>query len=193
MSTKTKQSLQEKLNFIQVNLNAPKNLYNNFGKYSYRNTEGILAGVKPLLKETNCTLTISDTIIEVGGRVYVRATASLNHESESISVDGWAREEENKKGMDASQLTGATSSYARKYALNGLFAIDDTVDADGYNTHGKDEVVKPSTPKATTPTKAKLTDLAKVKTALKNNREATIELLNTKYDLTQEQRKELGI
>lgn len=194
MATEKKtETLQEKLNYIQTTLNAPKNLYNSFGKYAYRNLEGILAGVKPLLKETGCTFTLSDNIVEVGGRVYVEAEATIHFGDDSLSVRGYAREEENKKGMDSSQLTGSTSSYARKYAANGLFAIDDTIDADGYNTHDK-EVVKPSKETKTShSTKATISDLSKVKEMLSKDREGTLKILNEKYELTQEQRKELGI
>ena len=125
------QALSDKLNHIQVTLNAPKNLYNSFGKYKYRNLEGIFEGLKPLLKETGCAVTVSDEIVCVNEMNYIKATATLSNGSdESISVTGWARESVSKKGMDDSQITGATSSYARKYALNGLFAIDDTADAD---------------------------------------------------------------
>jgi hypothetical protein len=192
-TTKKTETLQEKLNYIQTTLNAPKNLYNSFGKYSYRNLEGILAGVKPLLKETGCTFTLSDTIVEVGGRVYVEAEATINFGEDSLSVRGYAREEENKKGMDSSQLTGSTSSYARKYAANGLFAIDDTIDADGYNTHDK-EVSKPSKETKTShSTKATVSDLSKVKEMLSKDREGTINILNEKYELTPAQRKELGL
>lgn len=186
---KTQETLEEKLNFIQTTLNAPKNLYNSFGKYSYRNLEGILAGVKPLLKETGCTFVLSDDMVDIGGRIYVRACATISYGGESISAYGWAREEETKKGMDASQLTGSTSSYARKYAANGLFAIDDTIDADGYNTHGKDEVTKPTT---TTSNKPTIADLSKVKVALQKDREGTLKMLE-KYNVTPEQKKELGI
>lgn len=192
---KTQETLEEKLNFIQTTLNAPKNLYNSFGKYSYRNLEGILSGVKPLLKETGCTFVLSDDMVEVGGRVYVRSCASISYGGETIESYGWAREEETKKGMDASQLTGSTSSYARKYAANGLFAIDDTIDADGYNTHGKDEVTKPTTTtsnKPTTTSKPTITDLSKVKVALQKDREGTLKMLE-KYNVTPEQKKELGI
>lgn len=192
---KTQETLEEKLNFIQTTLNAPKNLYNSFGKYSYRNLEGILSGVKPLLKETGCTFVLSDDMVDIGGRIYVRSCATISYGSESISAYGWAREEENKKGMDASQLTGSTSSYARKYAANGLFAIDDTIDADGYNTHGKDEVTKPTTTtsnKQTTTSKPTITDLSKVKVALQKDREGTLKMLE-KYNVTPEQKKELGI
>jgi hypothetical protein len=192
-TTKKTDTLQEKLNYIQTTLNAPKNLYNSFGKYSYRNLEGILAGVKPLLKETGCTFTLSDSIVEVGGRVYVEAEATIHFGDDSLSVRGYAREEENKKGMDSSQLTGSTSSYARKYAANGLFAIDDTIDADGYNTHDK-EVSKPSKETKTShSTKATISDLSKVKEMLSKDREGTINILNEKYELTPAQRKELGL
>jgi hypothetical protein len=192
-TTKKTETLQEKLNYIQTTLNAPKNLYNSFGKYSYRNLEGILAGVKPLLKETGCTFTLSDNIVEVGGRVYVEAEATIHFADDSLSVRGYAREEENKKGMDSSQLTGSTSSYARKYAANGLFAIDDTIDADGYNTHDK-EVVKPyKETKTSHSTKATISDLSKVKEMLSKDREGTINILNEKYELTPAQRKELGL
>ena len=189
---KTQETLEEKLNLIQTTLNAPKNLYNSFGKYSYRNLEGILAGVKPLLKDTGCTFVLSDDMVEVGGRIYVRSCASISYGGETIESYGWAREEESKKGMDASQLTGSTSSYARKYAANGLFAIDDTIDADGYNTHGKDEVTKPNNSTAPTSKKPTISDLSKVKDALKKDRVATLKMLE-KYDITEQQKKELGI
>ena len=128
---KLAQTLSEKLNHIQANLNAPKNLYNSFGKYKYRNLEGIFEGIKPLLKETGCTITVSDEIVCVNEMNYIKATATLsNGTDDNISVTGWARESVSKKGMDDSQITGSTSSYARKYAMNGLFAIDDTKDAD---------------------------------------------------------------
>ena len=123
-------SLQECLNYIQVNLKAPKNMKNSFGNYFYRNLEGILEGLKPLLEETSCIITISDSMELIGDRYYIVATASLKKGDEVISCEGWARESEDKKGMDTSQITGSTSSYARKYAMNGLFAIDDVRDAD---------------------------------------------------------------
>lgn len=120
-----------KLIDIQSKLKAPKGNYNSFGNYKYRSCEDILEAVKPLLAENNVTLTLSDEIVEVGGRVYVKATATLHHEQgAAFSVTAYAREAETKKGMDESQITGTASSYARKYALNGLFCIDDTKDAD---------------------------------------------------------------
>ncbi|HAG2568132.1 TPA: ERF family protein [Salmonella enterica] len=113
---------------IQEYLNAPKNQYNSFGKYKYRSCEDILEGVKPLLK--GLFLSISDEIVLIGDRYYVKATATITDGENSHSASAIAREEENKKGMDAAQVTGATSSYARKYCLNGLFGIDDSKDAD---------------------------------------------------------------
>lgn len=123
-----KKDLYSKLWTIQQTLNAPKNQRNNFGGYSYRSAEDILEAVKPLLQ--NVTLTLNDEIVLIGERYYVKATATLSDGEDAIAVTAYAREEENKRGMDASQLTGATSSYARKYALNGLFCIDDAKDAD---------------------------------------------------------------
>ena len=117
-----------KLTEIQQNLKAPKNQFNDFGKYKYRSCEDILEAVKPLLN--GCLLTISDEVVEVGGRVYIRATVTFSDGSDKINVTAYAREAEIKKGMDESQITGSASSYARKYALNGLFLIDDTKDAD---------------------------------------------------------------
>lgn len=122
--------LHEKLLAIQTKLKAPKGQYNSFGKYSYRSAEDILEAVKPLNAEQGVLLTITDEIKEVGGRIYVVATATVSDGTDELKVSAFAREPENKKGMDESQITGATSSYARKYALNGLYAIDDNKDAD---------------------------------------------------------------
>lgn len=118
----------EILNKIQKELKAPKNQRNNFGNYNYRSCEDILESVKPLLGEA--VLTITDDIINLGNRFYVKATATITLGEKSVSVSAYARESEAKKGMDDSQITGSASSYARKYALNGLFCIDDTKDAD---------------------------------------------------------------
>lgn len=130
-------NIDERLIHIQGELKAPKSQENKFGGYKYRSCEDILEAVKPLLKKEKVTLTISDDIVEVGGRVYVKATAALSDGEDAITTSAFAREAETKKGMDDSQITGSASSYARKYALNGLFAIDDTKDADATNTHGK--------------------------------------------------------
>lgn len=120
----------EKIVAIQSELKAPKGQYNSFGKYNYRSCEDILEGVKPLLAKHGLVLTIRDGIELIGDRFYVKATATITDGKEQLSTDAYSRESADKKGMDASQVTGATSSYARKYALNGLLAIDDTKDAD---------------------------------------------------------------
>lgn len=122
----------KKLSVIQSELKAPKNQFNKFGGYKYRSCEDILEAVKPLAYKHGCTLTVGDKLECIGDRYYVTATATLyeNESGESISNTASAREEESKKGMDGSQITGTASSYARKYALNGLFCIDDTKDAD---------------------------------------------------------------
>lgn len=118
---------------IQNELKAPKSQFNKFGGYKYRNAEDILEAVKPLLFKHKCTLTISDDIVCAGDRIYVKATAIISNGADSISVSAFAREPESQKGMSESQITGASSSYARKYALNGMFAIDDTKDSDATN------------------------------------------------------------
>lgn len=130
-----------KLMNIQQELKAPKGQYNSFGKYAYRSCEDILEAVKPLLKKEKVVLTISDELQYIGNRYYIKATATLiDTESEAtISNSAYAREEETKKGMDGSQITGASSSYARKYALNGLFGIDDNKDSDTTNIQNKEE------------------------------------------------------
>jgi hypothetical protein len=127
-----------KLNEIQQKLKAPKSQNNDFGKYKYRSCEDILEAVKPLLGES--VLTLSDEMVEVGGRVYVKATAILRPDDAGPihMVTAYAREAETRKGMDDSQITGSASSYARKYCLSGLFLCDNAPDADATNTHGKD-------------------------------------------------------
>lgn len=130
---------------IQSELKAPKSQFNKFGGYKYRKAEDILEAVKPLLNKQKCTLTITDDIVMVGNRIYVKATATIkNEKGECETTTGWAREEETKKGMDGSQITGASSSYARKYALNGLFAIDDNADSDTTND-GQDQKAQQQT------------------------------------------------
>ena len=138
---------------IQSELKAPKGQYNSFGKYKYRSAEDILEAVKPLCAKYGCELTLSDEMVYIGNRYYIKATANLEHEgSDPVSVTAYAREAGTKKGMDVSQITGAASSYARKYALNGLFCIDDTKDADtdAYK-HQQDSAPKRETPKLTKP------------------------------------------
>ena len=161
-------TLQEKLMHIQNELKAPKNLRNTFGGYNYRNAESILEALKPLLVKYGATVTITDNIEEIGGRIYVKSTATIwdadSTSTYSINTNGievstgaaltvtaYAREAETKKGMDDAQVTGATSSYARKYALNGLFLLDDTedVDSEAYQAQAKPEPQK-AQPKKTT-------------------------------------------
>lgn len=178
-----KENLSEMV-LIQSRLNAPKNQKNSFGGYMYRSCEDILEAVKPLLKETNCILTITDEISQVADRIYVKATATLKTPSgEVFTTSAFAREPLSKKGADESQITGAASSYARKYALNGLFCIDDNKDTDATNTgdSGKKpakaepvvdelkdafELIKQNIEKA--PSKQYLTDLHNQNAALHN-------------------------
>jgi hypothetical protein len=135
----------EELIYIQSELKAPKNRYNDFGKYKHRSCEDILEAVKPLLKEKGCYLVLSDEVKEVAGIPYVDATAIFIKGSESVTVKAQAGIDPNRKGMDIAQSFGSSSSYARKYALNGLFLIDDTKDADSTNDHGKATQSAPST------------------------------------------------
>jgi len=128
-------ALFEVLSKIQKEMKAPKSQFNAFGKYKYRSCEDILEAVKPFLNGT--VLYISDEMVLIGDRYYLKATATLRNGDDAVSVTAYAREEAEKKGMDSSQITGAASSYARKYALNGLFLIDDTKDSDATNEHGK--------------------------------------------------------
>ena len=137
-------NVYEKLMQVQTKLRAPKSNYNSFGKYSYRSCEDILEALKPLLAEVGAIVNVTDEIKLIGDRYYVEATASFidTETGERMIAKASAREAETKKGMDDSQVTGSVSSYARKYALNGLFAIDDNKDADSTNTHDRD--IKPN-------------------------------------------------
>lgn len=128
-------TFQEKVVAVQSELKAPKGQYNLFGKYNYRSCEDILEGVKPLLNKYGLYLTINDAVELIGDRYYIKATATLFDGDNCISTSAYARESLDKKGMDSSQVTGATSSYARKYALNGLLCIDDTKDADSVKSN----------------------------------------------------------
>lgn len=172
----------EKLTLIQSELKAPKGQYNSFGKYKYRSCEDIQEAVKPLLKKYNVTLILSDELQMIGDRYYIKVTAELkcNETKEVVFVTAYAREEENKKGMDGSQVTGASSSYARKYALNGLFLIDDTKDSDATN-------VEPTTPKKATLDKARFSG------ALESIKKGTftVEKLQDTFELSEEQKAEL--
>lgn len=128
---------------IQSELKAPKNQRNTFGGYNYRNCEDIQEALKPLLLKYECSLFLTDEIVEIGGRIYVKAKAMFLYKDKSIVTYGYAREEESKKGFDQMQLTGATSSYSRKHALNGMFLIDDNKDSDFSNKHEKTTTEKP--------------------------------------------------
>ena len=132
--------IRESLFNIQQELKAPKSQHNDYGNFSYRSCEDILEAVKPLLKANNCVLTISDELVNIGERYYIKATATLKsvEDGDNISNSAYAREPAEKKGADLSQITGACSSYARKYALNGLFCIDDVKDSDTTNNGKKD-------------------------------------------------------
>jgi hypothetical protein len=131
------QTFQQRLINVQSRLKAPKGQYNSFGKYSYRNQEDVLEALKPLLAENELVLTLSDSIHEIFGLVYVESKVRVSYGSEEITVTAQAGIDPNRKGMDIAQSFGSSSSYARKYALNAMFLIDDTKDADSTNTHGK--------------------------------------------------------
>lgn len=135
MAEKKEKNLQESLIEIQKKLKAPKGQYNSFGKYKYRSCEDILEAVKPLLCEQGVLMTVQDDLTVLNDRFYIRAIVTVSKGGESICSSAFAREDDTKKGMDGSQITGTASSYARKYALNGLFLIDDTKDADTNEHH----------------------------------------------------------
>lgn len=155
MAEKTPMNLTTKLMHIQTELKAPKNLYNSFGKYKYRNAEGIQEALKPLEKEYKVTTILKDEIVDVSGKIYVKVTATImDCESDDfIWTTAYAREAETKKGMDEAQVTGATSSYSRKYALNALFLLDDTKDVDTEEYQSQKKESKPA-PQATAPASA---------------------------------------
>lgn len=155
MATKEEKGLQEALIAIQKKLKAPKDLYNKFGNYKYRSAESILEAVKPLLAENGVLLTITDELVMIGTRYYVKSTATAQKGGETMCGIGYAREDDSKKGMDGSQVTGASSSYARKYALNGLFLIDDTKDADTDEYRNQQEKAPKQQPKPSQPQPAK--------------------------------------
>ena len=155
MATKEEKGLQEALIAIQKKLKAPKDLYNKFGNYKYRSAESILEAVKPLLAENGVLLTITDELVMIGTRYYVKSIAMAQKGGETMCGIGYAREDDSKKGMDGSQVTGASSSYARKYALNGLFLIDDTKDADTDEYHNQQEKAPKQQPKPSQPQPAK--------------------------------------
>jgi hypothetical protein len=166
---------------IQAELKAPKNQYNAFGKYKYRSVEDILEAVKPLLLKYGCTLIIEDEVKEVGGIVFIESTASIQKDMEGRAVTAQAGIDINRKGMDVAQSFGSSSSYARKYALNGLFLIDDTKDPDSTNDHGKGPAVT-----KTKPTDEQFAYLVRYLNGTDAQRKQAKEAL-VKYELTQEQ------
>ena len=172
---------------IQNELKAPKNQYNAFGKYKYRSCEDIQEALKPLLRKFNCTLFLTDTIVNIESRFYVGAKAVLvyNPTGEKIEVLSYAREEENKKGMDGSQVTGASSSYSRKYALNGLFLIDDNKDSDQTN----DGTEAPEKKQKTEPNLIILTN-EQIQVLIDQNKEAlALKKHKIRYDFNEDQIK----
>ena len=171
---------------IQAELKAPKNQYNSFGKYKYRSVEDILEAVKPLLLKYECTLIIEDEVKEVGGIVFIEATASIQKDMEGRAVTAQAGIDINRKGMDVAQSFGSSSSYARKYALNGLFLIDDTKDPDSTNDHAPKvaTVVKPK------PTEEQFAYIVRYLNGTDAQQKQAKEALN-KYELTQDQKDTL--
>lgn len=145
-------SIYEKLQKVQMSLKAPKNKFNKFGKFNYRSAEGILEAVKPLLKDNGLVLMISDDMMQIGDRYYIKSTCTLTEldgTGSRIEATAWAREQEQKSGSDQSQLTGLCSSYARKYALNGLFLIDDGQDSDSDEVMDETPIYRSADPAAT--------------------------------------------
>jgi hypothetical protein len=199
-------SIYEVLTLVQNELKAPKNQRNNFGKYNYRSCEDIMEALKPILLRHNAGCKLSDKIVSIGvpevvlnedgvilkenGRVYVEATCTFTYGAEYIESTASAREEYSKKGMDSMQLTGATSSYARKYALNSMFLIDDTKDADATNTHGT-KTEQPKKPVIEVPKITVLTN-ENINQAIKDGiQEKVLKLVGTKYSITEEQKQNL--
>lgn len=173
-------NIYEKLTEVQNELKAPKSKYNSFGKYNYRSCEDILEAVKPILKAKRLAMTVKDDVFNIGDRFYIMATVTVYdcESDEKVTTTAYAREDADKKGMDGSQITGSSSSYARKYALNGMFAIDDTKDADGWNTHDKDRTVEKKEAERATEEQ-----VAKLRALYKGKEDKLTELLD-KYGIT---------
>lgn len=156
---------------IQSKLEAPKGQFNKFGGYSYRSAEDILKAVKPLADEQKSSITLSDEVVMVGDRIYIKSTATItNEKGEAFSTTGYAREAESKKGMDESQISGSASSYARKYALNGLLAIDDTKDADSNEQHEQTKATNNSKPTGNKPKDPLNSEFGKLSKQIQTNR-----------------------
>ena len=172
------------MSIVQNELKVPKLHFNAFGKYHYRNCEDIFTALKPLMLVYKFSFVIDDDIVEIGQRIYVKATAIFTYKNEEIRTNGYAREEDSKKGMDSMQLTGATSTYARKYAQNAMFLIDDTKDSDATNKHDKEEQVQV----IQQPAPLVVLNESNIEYAIKNNKqEHLLSLINVKYSATNEQ------
>ena len=189
-------NVYQKLMEVQSKLKAPKSQYNSFGKYSYRSCEDILEALKPLLNEVGAIVNISDQVKLIGDRYYIEATAMFldANTGDSIISKAIAREDESKKGQDLAQLSGATSSYARKYALNGLFAIDDNKDADSTNTHGRD--IKPNMTPVSGLSEAQIKRLLAIGNKSGFNKDTIVKTVKKLYgcelkDMTREQYNEV--
>ena len=176
-------SVYEKLAAVQRELKAPKGQYNSFGKYKYRSCEDILEALKPVLGKHGCAVTLSDEVVQVGERFYIRATASIMdcESGERAFNTAFAREDADKKGMDGSQITGTASSYARKYALNGLFLIDDTKDADTDAYHEQTTGEKPKEDPKIAAAKAKANEVKRMLMKIMGDKTAAAQLWNEKY------------
>lgn len=176
-------SVYEKLAAVQRELKAPKGQYNSFGKYKYRSCEDILEALKPVLGKHGCAVTLSDEVVQVGERFYIRATASIMdcESGERAFNTAFAREDADKKGMDGSQITGTASSYARKYALNGLFLIDDTKDADTDAYHEQTSGEKPKEDPKIAAAKAKANEVKRMLVKIMGDKTAAAQLWNEKY------------
>lgn len=176
-------NVYEKLAAVQRELKAPKGQFNSFGKYKYRSCEDILEALKPVLGKHGCAVTLSDEVVQVGERFYIRATASIMdcESGERVSNTAFAREDADKKGMDGSQITGTASSYARKYALNGLFLIDDTKDADTDAYHEQTSGEKPKEEPKIAAAKAKANEVKRMLVKIMGDKTAAAQLWNEKY------------
>ena len=181
--------INEKLMRIQTQIKAPKNLYNSFGKYNYRNAESICEAVKPFLEKENVSLILLDDVMAVGNRFYVKAIARLtdNENGDSVEATAFAREPETNKGMSESQITGTASSYARKYALNGLFLLDDTKDADTDEYHNQTAYQQANDKTTVTSEQVGKLKLEMIRTGATEQYICEYYKLNKLIDMTQEQ------
>ena len=188
--------IQEKLMNIQYELKCNKSQYNSFGRYAYRSSEDILEAVKPLLYKYKATLVINDDIVLIGDRFYVKATSKITdiETGECVESTAFAREDESQKGMSSAQVTGSVSSYARKYSMNALFAIDDNKDADSTNTHNKD--IKPNMTPVSGLSEAQIKRLLAIGNKSGFNKDTIVKTVKKLYgcelkDMTREQYNEV--